>query len=359
MSTHITGWKVPAMAWLPISAAIIAETVSNGLRAYGLGTHLEKFTVSYQGSSVSLAGAVLVLAAAAVSLSQARAAWLALMPGPWRQRVPAGFAAVLLLAVSISAMATHILEAERAKVGAETGQNTDYLNAKNAHDGLAGQVAALKRFGDKKDSLPRPREAVQTQIDNLKIDWKIWSRSAKCTDISLEASKDECGKVLPLYEEQGAYASLVLLEPKLKAAEAKLESLPKPVEAATTAEATVVGWWGWLMGVAVVFIATFGAVIWAKPSGDNSTATATKTAGQTDFEGVGTLPSPSMFTAEAPDPPKPRKRSKRAAKKEATIAAIRAQTLAGKKPSFSLVQRRYKLPKATASRWRAEAIKTA
>lgn len=265
MTTITTGYRIPLVAWLPISAAIAAETVSNGLRAYGLGTHLEKFTITPWGYTVSLAGAVLVLAAAAVSLSQARAAWLALTPGPARQRVVAGLAAVLLLGVSVTAMVTHIWEADRAKAGAESGQSTDYRNAKALYDGYAGQVDALKRFGIESKSLPRPREAVQTQIESLKIDWGIWSRSKKCTDITKEESKDECGKVLPLYEEQGAYASLVQLEPKLIDAKAKLDALPKPVETVTSFEETVLKWWALAMGLAVVFIATFGTVIWAKP----------------------------------------------------------------------------------------------
>lgn len=379
MSTS-TSWRVPAIAWLPISAAIIAETVSNGLRAYGLGTHLEKFTVTVMGFPISLAGAVLVLAAVAVSLSQARAAWLALMPGPWRQRIVAGLAGTILLAVSVTAMATHILEAERTKVGAEAGQSTDYTNAKNEFDGLAGQIAALKRFGANKDALPRPREAVQTQIDAANINWKIWRKSAKCTDITLEESKDECGKVLPLYEEQGAYASLVLLEPKLKASQAKLEALPKPAKAATTVEETVVGWWAWLMGVAVVFIATFGSVIWAKPTSSPMAAVkaqdgavgsdlplhvtdaathATQLAGvsDTELQRLRRYFETKAEEASEPDPTKPKKKSKRQSRKDHVIAKIRAHTLKhGAPPAFRVVQSRHRLPKATAHRYLKAAL---
>lgn len=94
--------------------------------------------------------------------------------------------------------------------------------------------------------------------------------------------------------------------------------------------------------------------------GDTTPATPAKTAGQTDFEGVGTLPSPSMFTADAPDPPKPRKRSKRAAKKEATIAAIRAHTLKhGAPPSFSVVRSRHRLSNGSAHRYLKAALAAA
>jgi hypothetical protein len=376
MKTIHNTWRVPLLAWLPISAAIVAETVSNGLRAYGLGTHLEKFTITVQDVSVSLAGAVLVLAAVAVSLSQARAAWLALMPGaPVRQRIVAGLAAVLLLGVSVTAMVTHLWEADRAKVGSETAQTTDYKNAKVLYDGYAGQVDALKRFGPKNDSLPRPREAVQSEIEAKKIDWGIWSRSKKCQDITKQESKDECGKVLPLYEEQGAYASLVLLEPKLTDAKAKLETIPKPIETVTSFEETVLKWWALAMGLAVVFIATFGAVIWAKPTSANITAIAANTS-ENNVVDVGTglspvsaytadewqaLPSKEMFSGELPEPPKPKKRKPSTKKKEAddVVQKLRAQMLAGKKPSLKLVVSRHKLTKTTAWRRLKEAQKQA
>ena len=59
-----------------------------------------------------------------------------------------------------------------------------------------------------------------------------------------------------------------------------------------------------------------------------------------------------------PVPPKPtkkRKASKRAKRREDVIAKIRKQTLAGNKPSFSVVRSRYKLTNGTAHRWLKEA----
>jgi hypothetical protein len=79
VSTGITHWRIPPAAWVPIGLAVVAEATSNALRAYGLGTHLEAFTTTVAGYTVSVAGVVLVLAACAISLSQARAAWVAMM----------------------------------------------------------------------------------------------------------------------------------------------------------------------------------------------------------------------------------------------------------------------------------------
>jgi hypothetical protein len=70
MTAHTTTWRIPPLAWVPIAIAVVAEATSNALRAYGLGTHLEAFTVRVFDAPVSISGAVLVFAAVAVSLSQ-------------------------------------------------------------------------------------------------------------------------------------------------------------------------------------------------------------------------------------------------------------------------------------------------
>ncbi len=145
MTISTTRWRVPPVAWVPISLAIGAEAVSNALRAYGLGAHLDRFTVAVQGHAVSLAGLVLVLAAVAVSLSQARAAWVALTPmAPARQRWVAGLAAALLLAISTTAMALHILDAERAKVADEGGARGAYGRAETAYTNGANELKTLE-----------------------------------------------------------------------------------------------------------------------------------------------------------------------------------------------------------------------
>jgi len=59
-----------------------------------------------------------------------------------------------------------------------------------------------------------------------------------------------------------------------------------------------------------------------------------------------------------PEPPKPTKR-KRQSRKDRVIAKIRAQTLAGKKPSLRVVKARHRLPERTAYRYMAEAQKVA
>lgn len=383
--TTSTQWRVHPLAWVPISAAIIAETVSNGLRAYGLGTHLEKFTVSVWDVSVSLAGAVLVLAAVAVSLSQARAAWLALMPGPWRQRIVAGVAGLLLLAVSVTAMATHILEAERAKIGAEGGQFGSYERSLADYEAKKKELDTL--------SAVRPIDALKGAMEAAPVPRNVFRRTNECTDVTRDDSFTACKPILDLRQEMGLAIRKRQLEPEVSALKLALDGQAKP-EVASTVEVAVAWWWGWLMGFAVVFIATFGAVIWAKPTTD-TTAKSLKCKTVTDGRDLSEVGSdvtepatvrqgsvtgdPELagvsdtelqrlrewyFTRESepaidPEPPKPRKRSKRGQRKQTGIMKLRARTLRGEKPKLTVIMNRHKVSKATASRWRAEAMKAA
>lgn len=61
---------------------------------------------------------------------------------------------------------------------------------------------------------------------------------------------------------------------------------------------------------------------------------------------------------DTPEPPKPR-RSRRSKKKERGLMKLRARTLAGERPPLKVIMGRHRVSKATASRWRAEAMKAA
>lgn len=257
MHSHTTSWRIPPWAWVPVGAAITAEAVSNSLRAYGLGQHLEHFTITIRGVNVSLAGSVLVLAAIAISLSQARAAWIALTPNPLRQRIVAGLAAALLLAVSVSAMASHILEAQRAKVADEGGARGAYDRAEAAYKRAAAELEALGN--------PRPVSVIQAEVKAFPIDWALWKRSKQCEDATKPDTQAYCAPLLALYRERGQAARKTELEPEVARLRDELGRLSRP-EAATSEEAVIGGYWAWIMGAAVVFVATFGAVIFARPT---------------------------------------------------------------------------------------------
>jgi len=256
MESNTTSWRIAPAGWSVLALSIAAETVSNGLRAYGLGSHLDRFTISYDVYTVSLAGAVFVLAAVAVSLTQATAAWVALTPGrPARQRIVAGLLAILLLAISITAMASHILDAQRAKVGDERGSAGAFERAETAYKTAAAQLALLGN--------PRPVSVIQAEVQSTQIDMRIWRRSAQCSDISKEDTKEACKPILALYKERGAAASKAELEPEVARLREQLASMTPPAAAQTETEETVGWYWAWIMGLGVVLIATFGSVIFA------------------------------------------------------------------------------------------------
>lgn len=296
--TPSTHWRVSPVAWLPISLAIAAESISNALRAYGLGTHLDRFTVTLNGQPVSIAGAVLVLAAVAVSLSQARAAWVALTPsGPARQRIVAGLAAALLLSISITAMASHILEAQRAKVADEGGARGRYDRAKAAYDTAAAELA---RLGN-----PRPVPVIQAEVTATKIDMVVWRRSQQCADISRDDTKTACEPILKLYKERGAAARKAELEPEAARLRSELARLDRPEEA-TASESAVSGLWAWIMGLGVVFVATFGTVIFARVEAvRDDTAQTSWAATETDIDTLRqAFTSPAPADAGPPRPPR-------------------------------------------------------
>ena len=249
-------WQIAPAAWVPISLAVAAEAVSNALRAYALGSHLDRMSIDVGGRPLSLAGGVLVLAALAISLAQARAAWVALTPGPTRIRIVAGAAAALLLAVSATAMASHILEAQRAKLADEGGARGRYDRARGAYDAAAAELASL--------GSPRPVPAIQAEVAATRIDAAVWRRSQQCADISRDDTRAACEPILALYKERGAAARKAEIEPEIARLREELAGLDRP-EVASATESLLAGVWGWLMGAAVVFVATFGAVLFARP----------------------------------------------------------------------------------------------
>ena len=256
---NTTTWRVSPVGWFVLSLAIAAEAVSNGLRAYGLGSHLDRFTVDVHGISVSLAGAVFVMAAVAVSLSQATAAWVALTPGrPVRQRLVAGPAAILLLAVSVTAMASHILEAQRAKVGDEQGSAGDYGRTE----------AAYKKANAELDRLAKVRTTteIRADMDRVRIKPSVWAATRECTDAELlkgNVNGGACKPILDLRAEMGSAIRKAELEPEVSRLAQALAGMKPPMASATLTEQSLGGWWGWIMGLAVVLLATFGSVIFA------------------------------------------------------------------------------------------------
>lgn len=265
MTAHTTTWRIPPLAWVPITIAVVAEATANALKAYVLGTHLEAFTVRVLDATVSLSGAVLVLAAVAVSLSQARAIWVMLKPGLARQRVVAGVIGGLLLAVSVTAMASTVLEAQRTKVSDESGERGRYDRAKAAYDKAAAEL----------DGLAKARTVLQVRSDMeaAKVSAKVFKLTSECNDFTgdLADLRKACGPILELRKEMASAIRKADLETEAPNLKAELDGLKRP-EVAAAAEASVAGAWGWIMGFAVVFVATFGPVIFARvePSGDGT-----------------------------------------------------------------------------------------
>ncbi|WP_020085709.1 hypothetical protein [Hyphomicrobium zavarzinii] len=261
MTTHTTTWRVPPWAYLPLGAAIIAEASVNALRAYGLGMQLEHFTVNVAAfgfeATVSIAGVVLVLAAIAMSLSQARAAWVAFKPGALaRQRTIAAPIALLLLTVSVAALALTLLEAQRGKTGDEGGQRTAYDIAKADYDKASAEWKRL-------EGARTPAE-VQAAMSVAPVDRTVFRRTKECNDVTRQDSFEACKPILELRQEMAGAIRKIELEQKLPGLKAKLDALPRPAEP-TWFEVYAASGWAWAFGLAAVLIATFGAPLFAEP----------------------------------------------------------------------------------------------
>jgi hypothetical protein len=259
MPACTTNWRISPAAWVPITIAVVAEATSNALRAYGLGTHLETSTLSAYGYEVSVAGSVLVMAAVAVSLSQARAAWVAMLPGLARQRIVAGLVATLLLSVSITAMASTILEAQRAKTADEGDTRSRYDRAQSAYDTANTELQNLVV------SNVRTVGQVRADIDALTGSSRVLQYTNGCTafEKDLAQFRKSCQPLLQLRSQMADAQRKAELDAKVPDLKTQADAL-KPTQQAAVAEASVSEAWGWIMGFAVVFVATFGPVVFAK-----------------------------------------------------------------------------------------------
>jgi hypothetical protein len=354
MTAHTTTWRIPPLAWVPIAIAVVAEATANALKAYVLGTHLEAFTVRVLDATVSLSGAVLVLAAVAVSLSQARAIWVMLKPGLARQRIVAGVIGGLLLAVSVTAMASTVLEAQRTKVSDESGERGKYDRAKAAYDKAAAEL----------DGLAKARTVLQVRSDMeaAKVSAKVFKLTSECNDFAgdLADLRKSCLPILELRKEMASAFRKADLETEVPNLKAEVDGLKRP-EIAAAAEASVADAWGWIMGFAVVFVATFGPVIFAKVELSEVLSAELKAERldrrQTSFPQADDdeLPNVRWFAAGEP-PGSPNRggggsRVRRYTKQEAAADLVTRLALGERFGSQNELKRRYGVAKSTMSDW--------
>lgn len=246
-------WRASPLAMLMTALAVLAEAVSNGLRAYGLGEHLSHFTVPTPwGFSVSLAGAVLVAGAAAISVYQAKFATLLLTGKVAAQRAMAApFLAVCLL-ISIASMVSHVLEAQRAKGSGEGTTRGTYDRTDAEYKRLTAELDGLAKV--------RTVATINAEILDLKIPQSIWRRSRQCQDIDREDTKEACKAALALYVERGKAARKSELEGLVKDAKTQLDKTERPAEMPWLDQAIALIW-PWLFGMGIVLVATFGYAV--------------------------------------------------------------------------------------------------
>lgn len=348
MENDSISWRILPVAWPIIVLSVAAEATSNALRAYGLGVHLEQYAIDISGISVSLAGTVLVAASVAISIAQAVAAKMALT-GKEPQKRTATLALTLFLAVSTTAMISHIMEAQRVKGGDEATKRGAYDRALAEHDALARRIKALRRFGKGGKSLPRPDAVIQAQIAKLaanEMSPRRWRISKHCTDVTRQSTAEACAPITALFPERAAAAQYAKLSAKLSAAKQRLAGLHRP-EAAAAQETIISGLWPWLMGFAVVFLATFGTVLFAVPE---TVAEETETVSET-VALANVLRQALETPAPRPTPAKPLPRGGQMTKLEAEQWLTTHLAMGNSLPAQGDLVERFGRPKGTVSKW--------
>lgn len=337
MTAHTTvRWKIPAAAWVGIALAFSAEAAANALRAYGLGAHESQFTFYVKGHAIPVGSIVMVLASFALSLSQSRAAWVALKPGAYSRRIPAAIVAGVLVCVSVCAMSSHMLAAMRATSGDETHDRGAYDRAETAYNNAKRDYETVKTA-----ETVAVVEAKIASIVATKIDANIWRKTNGCTDVTRKSSQDEC---LPFTKEQPALAaakSKADLEAKLPALQAALDKQPRPVKQ-SDAEAFVNDTWSWLAALAIILVATVGPALFAT----EEVETVPETVAETSRDRY--LQTPP----KRPTPPNGGNRRPYAFTKQAAEAdVIRLFRDNGSIPSQETLSARWDVGKGTVSKW--------
>jgi hypothetical protein len=177
---------------------------------------------------------------------------------------------------------------------------------------------------------PRPVSVIQAEIKAFPIDWSLWKRSAQCEDATKPDTQTYCQPVIDLYKERGAAARKTELEPQVARLRDELAHTNRP-EVATEQEAVIGGYWAWIMGVAVVFVATFGSVIFASPTNLSDE----------------TMPARRQIPVNA-KPPKGSKRGRKANSRISDFSSAYAEKH-GRPPSGSEIKAAFpECPKSTA-----------
>lgn len=175
-------------------------------------------------------------------------------------------------------------------------------------------------------------------------DWELRGKEVKAHIDQLTASIATLGADKPVASGEKRVAAAVALLPFVTASQEKIEAavalfLPSLFGLFLELAALALAFFGWRPVVAV-------------PAPEKAVEGDPELAGVSDTE-LTKLRAYFQDKGEdvSPEPAPNRPRRKKQSRKDRVIARIREQTLAGKKPSFKLVQSRYRLPKSTASRY--------
>lgn len=218
----------------PFAVQVVAAASATLSAAY-YATQAPEVLVSIAGWVFNPVAIGLGLTAFALDLVKPQMLRAAGTTGDVVRRIAAGAIFGVLFLASMIAVDGMMMKFRSDWAAGRGNAITAHNDAKGEVDRLAGEIAAL--------GLTRPVEAIQADVQAVRIDPRIWRRSKQCSDVTEPASKEACAPVLALYKERGNAARKAELEPQFAAARAKLDAIDPP-KAADPQAAAIAAWLG-------------------------------------------------------------------------------------------------------------------
>ena len=220
----------------------------------------------------------------------------------WMKRLVAAAIFGVLFLASMIAIDGMLLQLRTMLSGPRAQAITLYDQTVAAYQAAVRDLKALEAAGP-----VRPAAVIEAAMSGAPIDVRIWRRTAHCTDVTKEASKEACAPVTKLREEHARAKRKEDLEQRRDAAQKLLGTLQRPTAADPQAEAiaqmvgqheaTVAYVLVAIIGFAIELVSCFGMWVLGGPAKPASVRASEMRDITPDVEDV--EPLPQITTAEA------------------------------------------------------------
>lgn len=252
--------RLPSAAGLAVRAVCLGSALASAAFYYGWAPHLP-FAV--HGVQLYTAGLAFAAFLGSVDLTKGAIVKAAFRLAGERKRLQAAGAAALglvLVLVSFLAVDGLLMKLRVDTAGERTAEAKAWDRAEADYRAAKSE---LERIGT-----PRPVKQIQAELHGLPIEATVWRRTAQCTDVTREDSRQACAKVNELRQELAAAERRAEVEQRFERARATLEKTSRPAAGDPQAEALakasgldeklITLALCWLIGLAIEGVTAFG-----------------------------------------------------------------------------------------------------